>query len=104
DLARLDPDTAGRDFLADPAADPFEVDGLPPDELEWAVFPWVREIDGPGLAARLRTHSGFVVLPAGERERLIAAMVAVVTAEADRRGTPSVPLRQSAHYARWRPA
>jgi hypothetical protein len=30
-------------------------------------------------------------------------MVAVVTAEAARRGTPSVPLRQSAHCARWRP-
>ena len=104
DLARLDPDTAGRDFLAGPVGDPFEVDGLPPDELEWAVFPWVREIDGPTLAGRLRTHSAFAVLPADERERLIAAMVAVVTVEAARRGTPSVPLRQSAHCARWRPA
>ena len=71
DLARLDPDTAGRDFLADPADDPFEVDGLAPDELVWATFPWLREIDGTQLAGRLRTHSAFAVLPPAERERLI---------------------------------
>jgi len=103
DLARLDPDTAGRDFLADPADEPFEVDGLAPDELEWATFRWLREIDGPGLAGRLRTHSAFAVMPPDERERLIDAMVAVVTAEAERRGTPTVPLRQLSHCARWRP-
>ena len=103
DLARLDPDTAGRDFLADPADEPFEVDGLAPDELEWATFRWLREIDGPGLAGRLRTHSAFAVMPPDERERLIDAMVAVVTAETERRGTPTVPLRQSSHCARWRP-
>jgi SAM-dependent methyltransferase len=60
-------------------------------------------IDGPRLEGRLRTHSAFAVLPPAERERLIAAMVAVVTAEAERRGTPTVPLRQHAHCARWRP-
>jgi SAM-dependent methyltransferase len=103
DLARLDPDTAGRDFVADPADDPFEVDGLPPGELEWATFPWIRDTDGPSLAGHLRTHSGLAVMPADERERLIGAMVAVVNAEAERRGTPTVPLRQSAHCARWRP-
>jgi SAM-dependent methyltransferase len=103
DLARLDPDTAGRDFVADPADDPFQVDGLPPDQLEWATFPWLRETDGPSLAGRLRTHSGFAVMPPAERERLIDAMVAVVTAEAARRGTPTVPLRQSSHCVRWRP-
>jgi SAM-dependent methyltransferase len=104
DLARLDPDTAGRDFLADPAGDPFEVDGLPPEQLEWATFGWRREVDGPRLAANLRTHSAFAVLPEAERERLIDAMVAVVTAEIERRGTPTVPLRQRTHCARWRPA
>jgi SAM-dependent methyltransferase len=104
DLARLDPDTAGRDFLAEPAGEPFQVDGLPPDELEWARFGWVRETDGTSLAGRLRTHSGFVVMPPEDRERLIAAMVAVVTAEAQRRDTPTLPLRQSAHCVRWRPS
>jgi SAM-dependent methyltransferase len=103
DLARLDPDTSGRDFLADPADEPFEVDGLAADELEWATFRWLREIDGPGLAGRLRTQSAFAVMPPGERERLIDAMVAVVTAEAGRRGTPTVSLAQSSHCARWRP-
>lgn len=104
DLARLDPDTAGRDFHAEPADNPFEVDGLAPDELEWATFPWRREIDGPRLAGRLRTHSAFAVLPAGERERLIDAMVAVVTAELARRGTATLPLRQRTHCVRWRPS
>jgi SAM-dependent methyltransferase len=104
DLARLDPDTAGRDFVAAPADDPFEVDGLRPDELEWATFGWLREVDGPRLAAGLRTHSAFAVLPPAERERLIDAMVAVVTAEIERRGTPTVPLHQRTHCARWRPS
>ena len=103
ELAGLDPDTAGRDFRADPVDDPFEVAGLAADELEWATFPWLREIDAPRLEGRLRTHSAFAVLPAGERERLIGAMVAVLSAEATRRGTPAVPLRQRAHCARWRP-
>jgi SAM-dependent methyltransferase len=103
DLARLDPDTGGRDFVAAPAHETFEVDGLPPEELEWATFPWLRETDGPRLAARLRTHSAFAVLPPAERERLIDAMVAVVDAEVRRRGTPTVPLRQRTHCARWRP-
>jgi hypothetical protein len=103
ELAGLDPDTAGRDFRADPVDDPFEVAGLAADELEWATFPWLREIDGPRLEGRLRTHSAFAVLPEGERERLIEAMVAVLGAEAERRGTPTVPLRQRAHCARWRP-
>jgi SAM-dependent methyltransferase len=103
DLARLDPDTAGRDFLADPAGDPLVADGLPPDELEWATFPWLREVDGPSLRGRLLTHSAFAVMPPDDRERLIASMVAVVEAEAARRGTPTVPLRQSTQCARWRP-
>jgi len=103
DLARLDPDTSGRDFLADPADEPFEVDGLPPDHLEWATFRWLWATDGASLAGRLRTHSGLAVMPADERERLIAAMVAVVTAEAERRGTPTVPQRHAAHCVRWRP-
>ena len=103
DLARLDPDTAARDFTAAPAADPFEVDGLPADQLEWASFPWLREIDGPSLRGRLLTHSAFAVLDPPEWDRLVNAMVAVLDAEAERRGTPTVLLRQSAHCARWRP-
>jgi hypothetical protein len=61
-----------------------------------------REIDGPSLRGRLLTHSAFAVLDPGERERLIDSMVAVVTAEAQRQGTATVLLRQSAHCARWR--
>ena len=90
--------------LAAPADDPFEVDGLPADQLEWASFPWLREIDGPSLRGRLLTHSAFAVLDPAERDRLVDAMVAVLDAEAERRGTPTVLLRQSAHCARWRPA
>ncbi|HEV7658139.1 MAG TPA: class I SAM-dependent methyltransferase [Mycobacteriales bacterium] len=103
DLARLDPDTGGHDFVADPAAEPMTVPGLPAAELEEANFPWLREIDGPRLRGRLLTHSAFVVLPPAERDALIDSMVAVVTAEAERQGTPTVRLRQSAHCVRWRP-
>ncbi|HEY6748824.1 MAG TPA: hypothetical protein VI357_24295 [Mycobacteriales bacterium] len=39
-----------------------------------------------------------------ERDALLDSMVAVVDAEAARRGRPTVPLRQSAHCVRWRPA
>jgi SAM-dependent methyltransferase len=103
DLARLDPDTGGRDFVSDPADEPIEVPGLPADELETANFRWLREIDGPALRGRLLTNSAFAMLEPVERERLLGSMVAVVTAEAQRRGTPTVPLRQFAHCVRWRP-
>ena len=58
---------------------------------------------GRRLRGRLLTHSAFAVLDPPERDRLVDAMVAVVDAEAERRGTPTVLLRQSAHCARWRP-
>jgi SAM-dependent methyltransferase len=103
DLARLDPDTGERDFLAEPADEPFEVDGLPADELEWAVVPWRREIDAESLRGRLNTHSAYAMMPPEQRAPLIDAMVAVVQAELERQGTPTVMLRQSAHCARWRP-
>ena len=104
DLARLDPDTGGRDFVAAPADEPLRVPGLPEEELEAANFPWLREVDGARLRGRLLTHSAFVLFDPAERDRLIDSMVAIVTAEAARRGTPAVPLRQSAHCVRWRPA
>lgn len=104
DLARLDPDTGGRDFVSDPVGGSMDVPGLPADELELASFPWLREISGPALRGRLLTHSAFVVLPPAERDALVESMVAVVDAEAARRGTPTVPLRQSAHCVRWRAA
>jgi SAM-dependent methyltransferase len=104
DLARLDPDTGGRDFVNAPAEEGLEVPGLPPEEIEEAAFPWLREIDGPSLRGRLLTHSAFVVMDPVERERLVDSMVAVVTAEARRQGTPTVLLRQSAHCVRWSPA
>jgi SAM-dependent methyltransferase len=103
DLARLDPDTAEHDYTVEPATDPFEVDGIPAAELEWATFRWLRELDAESLRGRLNTHSAFAVMAPDDRERLIDAMVAVLTAEAERRGTPTVPLRQSTHCARWRP-
>jgi hypothetical protein len=42
-------------------------------------------------------------MPPEQRAPLIDAMVAVVQAELERQGTPTVMLRQSAHCARWRP-
>jgi SAM-dependent methyltransferase len=104
DLARLDPDTREHDFAADAGDDPMEVPGLPADELERRNFPWLREISGPALRGRLLTHSAFVVMEPAARDALLDSMVAVVEAEAGRRGTPTVPLRQSAHCVRWRPA
>jgi SAM-dependent methyltransferase len=103
DLARLDPDTRERDFAGDAADDPMEVPGLPAQELEQRNFPWLREISGPSLRGRLLTHSAFVLMAPAERDALLDAMTAVVDAEAARRGTPTVPLRQSAHCVRWRP-
>ncbi|HST64420.1 MAG TPA: class I SAM-dependent methyltransferase [Mycobacteriales bacterium] len=106
ELAHLDPDTRDHDFTADseqPYGESMEVPGLPAGELEQRTFPWLREIGGAALRGRLRTHSAFVVMAPAERDALLDAMVAVVEAEAARRGTATVPLRQAAHCVRWSP-
>ena len=103
EVLRLDPDTRDWDFTADRDDDPLDVPGLPADELEQASFGWVRETSGAGLRARLLTHSAFITMAEPERDRLLAEMVAVVEAEAARRGTATVPMRQAAHCVRWTP-
>lgn len=100
-LARLDPDSGGRDFTARQKVD---VGGLPSTELETATFPWIWEISAAHLRARLATHSALVVMDADERERRLDASAAVVAAEAERRGTATVPLSQAAACVRWRPS
>ncbi len=54
ELARLDPDNAGRDVTADRRT--LDVPDLPTDELETASFPWTWPISAADLRARLATH------------------------------------------------
>jgi len=101
ELASLDPDNAGRDVAADRRT--LDVAGLPAGELETATFPWTWPVSAADLRARLATHSAFVVMDADQRERRLGAAAAVVAAEARRRGTPTVQLRQVAGCVRWQP-
>ncbi len=101
ELASLDPDNAGPDGTADRRT--LDLAGLPTDELETASFPWTWPIGAADLRARLATHSALAVMDVEQREHRLGAAAAVVAAEAKRRGTPTVPLRQVAGCVRWQP-
>jgi len=81
-----------------------EVDGLPSDELEAALFPWTELLTPEQVRARLATYSHIALLEAAERERLLDRIAAVVAEETARCGTPAVPFRAVAYCVRWRPA
>jgi hypothetical protein len=81
-----------------------EVEGLPSDELEAALFPWAEQVTPEQLRARMATYSHIALLEPGARERLLDQIVAVVSEEAARRGTSTVPFRAVAYCVRWRPA
>ena len=81
-----------------------EVEGLPSDELEAALFPWTEHVTAAALRSRLSTYSHIALLEPAARERLLDRVAAVVSEEAGRLGTPTVPMRAVAYCVRWRPA
>jgi SAM-dependent methyltransferase len=81
-----------------------DVEGLPSDELEAALFPWTEHLTATALRSRLATYSHVALLERAEREQLLDAAAALVTEAAERRGTTTVPFRAVAYCVRWRPA
>jgi len=53
ELARMNPDTAGRTF--DDEDDDWEIPGVSPDRVERRTFRWQEAITAEGLRARLAT-------------------------------------------------
>lgn len=81
-----------------------EVDGLPSEELEAALFPWVERIEPAHLRARMATYSHLALLPDPEREALLDQVLAIAERAAARLGDSTVPFRQVAYCVRWRPS
>jgi SAM-dependent methyltransferase len=105
EVERLNAVARGRAVeVVDELPDVVEVDGLPSDELEAALFPWVEQLQPAHLRARMATFSHIALLPDGEREALLDEVLAVAHREAARSGTATVPYRQVAYCVRWRPS
>jgi SAM-dependent methyltransferase len=105
EVERLNADARG--IVVEPMvelSDVIEVDGLPSDQLEAALFPWTEHLSAAALRARLATFSHIALLEEAEREHLLDAAAAVVSTEAERRGTTTVPFPVVAYCVRWRPA
>ncbi len=100
-LADLDP-LGPAHAHPDPVA-PTELDGLPGIRFETAAFPWTRQIAPDDVAALYGTYSIYAVMAPAERRRRLAAVAALARAEADRRGTPTVPLNSVVLVMRTRP-
>jgi len=84
--------------------DVIEVEGLPSEELEAALFPWTEQVTPEQLRARMSTYSHIALLEAAAREGLLDRVAAVASEESRRQGAPTVPLRAVAYCVRWRPA
>jgi hypothetical protein len=81
-----------------------EVEGLPSDQLEAALFPWSELVTSDDVRARLATYSHVALLPDAQRTALLDEVTRVVGDELRRRGTPTLPWSQVAYCVRWRPA
>ena len=105
EVERLNAAARGHELdVQDELPEGVEVPGLPSAELEAALFPWTEALDAAALCARLATYSHISLLDPADRRPLLAAVAAVVTDEAGRRGTPTLPHRQLAYCVRWSPA
>jgi len=100
ELARMNPDTAGRTF--DDEDDDWEIPGVSPDRVERRTFRWQEAITAEGLRARLATHSAYIMMAVEERKQRLDEAARVVAAEAARRATATVPLGHTARCPRVR--
>ncbi|WP_369140090.1 class I SAM-dependent methyltransferase [Modestobacter versicolor] len=103
DLAELDPERDVRSRALVPTSGPPEVEGLPAGEVQRTSVHWTWELAPDDVRAMLATDSRIAVLPERERDELLDASAAVVTAEAHRRGAETVPLHRVSVCFRWRP-
>jgi len=100
ELARLDPDSAGRTF--DEEGEEWEPPGLTGCVVESDEFSWQEELTAPGLRARLATHSAYALMADDEREHSLDEAAAVLTREMTRSGSPVVLFDHVAYCARVR--
>ena len=98
-LEELDPDSAYRNN-AGPGAE--RIPGLSQLVVEEATFRWHEDITAQSLAARLATHSAYIMMPADLRASRLAAAGAIVAAEAARRGTAALSFGLATYCARVR--
>jgi SAM-dependent methyltransferase len=90
--------------IRDELPDVVEVEGLPTEELEAALFPWTELLDVAAVRSRLATYSHVALLADAERDELLERVTTVVSAETTRRGTSTLPFRQVAYCVRWTPS
>jgi SAM-dependent methyltransferase len=81
-----------------------EVEGLPSDQLEAALFRWTESVTSDDVRARLATYSHVALLPDGERRAMLDEVSRVVDDELRRRDATTLPWSQVAYCVRWRPA
>lgn len=90
ELAALDPDGGGTSGTLD------AIPGLDGLDQETASFPWSEWLSPEEIRARAATHSAYVVMNAGERDRRLGAVAAVAQAQCDRSGRTRVEVHQLA--------
>ena len=104
ELSGLDPDQAPAPA---PAPEPVDaaptVPGLPGEELTETAVRWAWDVGPDDVRGYLGTHSRVALMPERDRAELLDASAAVVAAEAQRRGTATVPLHRQSVCIRWRP-
>lgn len=74
--------------------EPPELPGVPTAAAATAAFPWTWEVTVEDIVAVVATYSLIAVMPADERTARLAQIARVAAAEARRRGTDTIPLRQ----------
>ena len=102
ELAGLDPGRAPAPVVETVPVPP-TVPGLPSEELTETVVRWTWEVGPDDVRGDRATHSRVALMPEPAREELLAASAAVVAAEAQRRGTATVPRHMQSWCVRWRP-
>ena len=100
ELTALDPEAGRTDVMDDDQGHPWFTQGLTEFAYVSRLFPWTETLGPVAVRARLATWSIFAIMEPAERDDLLDRMQAVVQAEADRLGTPTVTFTFVAHCAR----
>jgi SAM-dependent methyltransferase len=80
-----------------------EIDGLPSERLEAALFPWAERLTPAEVLGRMGTYSHIALLEPVEQQRLLDAMAGVLAQEVARGGGDTVGMSQQTYCVRWRP-
>jgi SAM-dependent methyltransferase len=87
----------------DRSDEPPTVPGIPPEECEWATFPWTWHVTPEQWRGYLATGSAFILMDDEERELRLDAAAAIVEKHCQEAGTSTAPVHHHALCVRWRP-